>query len=704
MPYVWAPVTITGGGFVTGIVPHPAERNLIYARTDVGGAYRYDPASHRWVPITDWIHGDEWTLTGIESIALDPGDPERVYLAAGSYTNDWSGNGSILRSADRGETWEITRMPFKFGANEAGRSNGERLAVDPLSPGILYLGTRKNGLWRSADRGATWSEVTSFSTPEDTKGVGIVAVVFRPVAASSSKDASEKSPSSAPSAGSVIYAVVSSPSAPLWRSEDAGASWAPLPDQPLGLRPHHLKFGSDGWLYVTYSNEAGPGDVVGGAVWKHLPASGEWKNITPLKPSNEDRFGYAGLALDARNPGVLLVSTLCRWARHDELFRSVDGGATWKRVSPTATFDEDGVHFLRWGRPAADLGHWIGDIEIDPFNPDRAFYVTGMGIWGTDNLGALDRDKPTRWRARAHGIEETVVNSLVSPAGGAPLLSALWDIGGFRHEDLDVSPAPGFFQPYRNHNTSLDVAGLAPDFAVRVFSRGGAFSRDNGRTWVLFPSVPDGTEGNGRVAASAKGGSIVWTPQGRGAWFTRDLGKTWTASKGLPPKIEPVADRAAEGRFYAYDAKSGRLYSSSDYGLSFLEGALVAGGGEGRLVTVFGLPGHVWLARRDGLHRSHDFGRTFTKIPADVAGLQLGFGRHAPDARYPVLFLAGRRGGERGVFRSDDEGGTWTRINTDKLQFHSISALTGDPRVHGRVYIGTRGRGIFFGYPETSAP
>ena len=698
-PYAWRSVEIGGGGFVTGIVLHPAAKGLAYARTDVGGAYRLDPVSRRWIPITDWIHQDQWTLTGIESIGLDPTDPDRVYLAAGSYTNDWSGNGSILRSTDRGATWQITPMPFKFGGNDLGRSNGERLAVDPASPNILYVGSRKDGLWRSADHGATWARVESFATPSDTKGVGIIAVVFPPAATPAPElPSSGKAAASAPAPSRVIYAAVSSPTAPLWRSNDAGATWAPVAGQPLGLRPHQAKFGPDGWLYLTYGDDAGPNGLSDGAVWKHRPGTETWTDITPLKPSDSDRFGYAGLGLDAQTPGVLVVSTLCRWARHDELFRSIDGGATWKRVSPTATFDENGVHFLRWGRAKADLGHWIGDLEIDPFDSDRALYGTGMTIWGTDNLTALDHDQPTTWLARAQGIEETVINELVSPASGAPLLSAMWDIDGFRHERLDASPEAGFFKPSTGRNTSLDVAGLAPDIAARAYWKGGAFSLDNGRTWTRFPALPVESAGDGHLAVSAKGDTILWVPENQAAWLTRDQGKTWQKSAGLPERLAPVADRVDPAAFYAYDPRNGSVYVSADGGLNFAKAAQVGPGG-GRLAAVFGQAGELWIVDRTGLHRSTDHGRSFARATAEVSGHQIAFGRAAPDGESPAIYVAGRRGEERGIFRSIDSARTWTRLNPENLQLHTISALAADPRVFGRVYVGTRGRGIFYGEP-----
>ena len=81
--YKWGNVTIKGGGFVSGIVFHPAEQGLVYARTDVGGAYRWDTANAKWLPITDWIGRNDSNYAGIESLAVDPADPGRVYLAGG---------------------------------------------------------------------------------------------------------------------------------------------------------------------------------------------------------------------------------------------------------------------------------------------------------------------------------------------------------------------------------------------------------------------------------------------------------------------------------------------------------------------------------------------------------------------------------------------------------------------------------------------
>jgi len=164
---VWENVTIRGGGFVTGIVMHPTQRGQAYARTDVGGAYRWDTATATWAPLLDWLGPADWNLLGVESLAVDPTDARRVYVAAGTYTNPDVSHGEVFRSEDRGRSWLRTPLPFKLGANEAGRGSGERLVVDPLDPRILFLGTRRDGLWQSRDSGATWRKALGFPDVPD---------------------------------------------------------------------------------------------------------------------------------------------------------------------------------------------------------------------------------------------------------------------------------------------------------------------------------------------------------------------------------------------------------------------------------------------------------------------------------------------------------------------------------------------------------
>jgi xyloglucan-specific exo-beta-1,4-glucanase len=67
-----------------------------------------------------------------DALATDPVQPDNLYLAVGLYSNYWDPkNGTILKSADRGNTFTQVPLPFKVGGNMPGRGLGERLAVDP---------------------------------------------------------------------------------------------------------------------------------------------------------------------------------------------------------------------------------------------------------------------------------------------------------------------------------------------------------------------------------------------------------------------------------------------------------------------------------------------------------------------------------------------------------------------------------------------
>ena len=180
VPYSWHNAQIVGGGFVDGLIFSPARRGLAYARTDIGGAYRWDASQRRWIPLLDFTGFDDWNELGVESIAPDPLNANKVWAATGEYTYPWAVplDGEILRSDNQGRSWQITDLPIQLASNQNGRDMGERLAVDPDDDNILYLASPANGLWRSADGGVTWSQVASFpvtSTPDD---IGLSFVTF----------------------------------------------------------------------------------------------------------------------------------------------------------------------------------------------------------------------------------------------------------------------------------------------------------------------------------------------------------------------------------------------------------------------------------------------------------------------------------------------------------------------------------------------
>ncbi|MCQ7044093.1 hypothetical protein MRO49_25340, partial [Escherichia coli] len=65
--------------------------------------------------------------------------------------------------------------------------------------------------------------------------------------------------------------------------------------------------------------------------------------------------------------------------------------------------------------------HWLGDVEIDPHDPNRVLFVTGYGLWASRNARAFDRGEPMQWEFPLRGFEETVPLVLLSPPQGAHL-------------------------------------------------------------------------------------------------------------------------------------------------------------------------------------------------------------------------------------------------------------------------------------------
>jgi hypothetical protein len=713
VPYSWKNVQVVAGGFVDGLVFSPARPGLAYARTDIGGAYRWDAAARRWVPLLDFTGFNDWNELGAESIAPDPANPAKVWVATGEYTQPWAlpPDGEILRSEDQGRTWQAADLPIQLASNQDGRNMGERLAVDPADDHVLYLASPANGLWRSTDGGASWSPVTSFpvtSTPDD---IGLSFVTFGPRGGHRG---------SATKTIFVGYATDSGTN--LYESTDAGATWHAVPGEPTGMEPQHGVLASNGVLYVDYANQPGPNGMTDGGVWRYDTVTGTWTSITPETPGADGNpsFGYAGLAVDPEHPGTVMVATNDRWSPIDSIYRSTDAGASWEDVGAHANLDISASPYLAWGG-TPKFGWWIGSVAIDPFNPGHVIFGTGATVYGTGDVTGADHGQPTSWSsAAAVGIEETAVQDLLAPAAGpCRLISALGDVGGFCHATLTASPATGMIQPILSTGTSLAEAGAKPLDVVMVGWSGGDFSTDGGATWAAM-ALPGGEPyGAGVVALAADGTSIVWTPENQSyapepgtPVFSADRGKTWTAVTGLAAGLMPVADPANPKVFYAFDPSSGTLEESTDGGASFgpeTTGLPTGVGSEqsGSLPQLHPVPGRagdLWLTAGNGLlYHSTDGGKTFSALTSVGTVATLGFGRAAPvapGARYPAIYLTGVVGGVQGVFRSVDAGASWVQINDGQHEYGWIGqTITGDPNVFGRVYLGTNGRGILVADP-----
>jgi len=708
-PYDWRSVPYGGGGFVDGFVFHPREKGLLYARTDIGGAYRFDPRTRSWIPLLDHLTRSQADLSGVLSLALDPSDPDRVYVAGGLYLRPPARNAALLASTDRGVTWQIHELPVRLGGNSPGRGSGERLQVDPDNGDILYLGTSQDGLMASTDRGRSFT-----SLGFEPRHVSLVLVDPR---------------SGRQGQGSQVLWVGSHDKPGLYVSRDAGRRFEREAATPAQA-PQHAVFGSDGTLYVTFALGDGPvacnpSGATRGSVFKRDP-SGRWTDITPEDPARDPRgFGYSGIDVDRQVPGRLVVSTIERWSRGDDVFISTDDGAHWTSVGARSHHDASAWPWLaNYLRGKDDMGHWLADIKLDPFDGERAVYGTGYGLWLTHNLGAATRHGTVQWDFAVANFEETATLEIRSPSGGATLLGAMGDVSGAAWDDTGKTPRAGLFAPSNQTNRSVDFAQLRPAILARTADQaetGGWWSSDGAVTWHPFGKSARTTRSaagryleSGTIAVSAGGSSFVWAPQHQAALCSRDRGRTWVEVAGWPRgevDAVPVADRHVDGVFYVHDREGGQILASVDGGLSFRASITqlprLAAWQSSQLVAAPGAVRDLWVLLHDRLLHLPGPDQPAVAIRNVVECWKLALGKAAPGRDYHSLYLWGKlQVGEReveGLFRSDDVGATFTRIDDDRHRYGLLLSLTADRLEYGTVYLAPHGRGVIVGKPRERA-
>lgn len=738
--YSWTNVRIVAGGYVTGVYFHPTQQNLMYIRTDVGGAYRRGPNDSQWVPLLDFMSLSQNNWSGVEAMGFDPSNSNKLYISAGLYDASWSGNCAMLVSNDQGATFTTVPVSFKCGANEPGRGTGERFAVDPNLPSTIYYGTRDNGLQLSTNSGSAWNQIAGLqittSNPDNgmTESDGVVSVL--PI----------KSSGSSGSSTPVVYAVVAGTgtngtSQGFYVTTNGGSTsstWTAVSGQPsfaspsTPLAPLEGRLGPDGAIYILYADQAGPDSATTSQLWKFVPGSnwisGTWKQIAlPANLYNGSAVpgqqAFGGLAVDPSTVGHLMIGTLDQyWPTGDVVYRSTDDGATWRDVSSVNTGGQSQSPNLAThnnsiapyvGVPGTvSSGNWLTGIVIDPFNPDRAMYGFGGGLWITTDLTKADPSTSSKgvvdWTLDDLGIEETAIEGLWAPPSGKTLLlSSIGDVYGFAHQDLTVSPAQGNYGNPGATPTSMDFEQNTPTTVVRVVNGQwgakplGTISTDGGLTWTAFASNPSGTtKGAGTIAIAPDGSSMVWaTGDTSAVWYSKDSGKTWTASTGIAAQAQVVSDRVKVGVFYGLS--NGTMTMSTDGGATFttLQTGLPA---NGILNVLPDTQGDLWLTggwNGSSLYANTGSGAspTLTAISGVQNAYYLGFGKAAPGSSKLTLFLSGSIGGVWGLYRSTDGGSTWIRINDDSHQWGGIGPVCGDMRTFGTVYFGGAGRGIIWG-------
>jgi hypothetical protein len=456
--------------------------------------------------------------------------------------------------------------------------------------------------------------------------------------------------------------------------------------------PHRAVLSSDNsTLYVSMANEQGPSNGTSGRVYKLANATGTWTNITP----NGNNYPYGGVSVDPTNKNRVIVSTVNVWNNNqfcnnvwgDFIFLSTDGGSTWtSKLTCTSTLNTNGIGWI------APYGiHWADCIDFDPLNTARVRVMSGNGLFTSDDINAAN----VSWKFDVKGLEETVPLDAISIPGG-PLIIGVGDQAGALYSDIYAYPTQ-IMTPAASSNSGLAYAANNTSKVVRVTDKI-YYSTDQGAT---FPTSASINGSYGKIALSADGNTTLHCPGGSSTtYYSTNNGGTWT-STGVTNVQDayPIADYVNANKFYIYNPGTGQLLVSTNKGLSFTASASNPGQwGSGRARAVPDNEGHVWVALNgSGLKYTTNNGTSWTTVPNVTYCKAIGFGKAATGATYPAAYIWGTVSGVKGIFRSTDQGASWTRINDDAHEWGGVgngNFVMGDMNVFGRAYMATVGRGL----------
>ena len=472
----WDTVPLGGGGFVTGLACN-SNASALYCRTDVGGAFRWVPAADAtngtWVSLTDdmLVFGtpSAGNLMGVESLSTDPSNLNRVYMAAAN---------GIWVSDDKGENWTDAGDPIiTTDGNGNYKTCGERLAVDPNNPDIVWYGSRTYGLQKGVkqpDGSWVWTQIPATSVPF---GRAVSTVKAGVSFVSCDKN----------SGSTILYAGVfddvttGTNVGGIYRSTDGGTTWTKMTitGGATLTTPMRAQVTSWGNVYITAGGQG---------AFKFIKGNASIDKYTALPTG----VNYVGVTADSAQGAVYVAEG--KWdAQYNRIWRSTDGGTVWTVQSTfsQARQEPDGTKSL--------TGYWFGNTSSMLANPtggNELWVGDFFGVSRTRNSQSLGSGTGSLWSTLQKGQEETVSLSLKNGATGPKLMSGVSDVGGFRYNDITARPygtAGNTFNNLSGGNiTSLDFSEANTDVwaAAWVESDGyggtGMTSSDGGVNWSRF--------------------------------------------------------------------------------------------------------------------------------------------------------------------------------------------------------------------------
>jgi photosystem II stability/assembly factor-like uncharacterized protein len=424
-----------------------------------------------------------------------------------------------------------------------------------------------------------------------------------------------------PSAPNVVY--LGTADGVLYRSDDSGETWRRLePGFPLrGMSLDEMRVDAQGRLFVAYWEVAGSG---GGVARSH--DGGRTVELLP---------GIAGesvraLALAPSSPDVVVAGTLTG------VFRSDDGGASWRRLSP------EGHQELRH----------VESVAVDPTDPDVVYAGTWHLPWKTEDGGRT-------WRLVPAGmIADSDVFTLTLDRLAPRTIYATACTGIYRSLDAGSRWVKLRGIPASSRRTRSFVQDPArPDTLYAGTTEGLWASDDAGSSWrLLTPTLVVNS------VVVLPGGTVLLGSEGAGVLRSADRGRTWTASnEGFSTRFVSRIVFSRDGRrVYAGtlgDRRHGGVFAAPGPGGPWRP---LGPGLEGREVLSLAVAGDDVLAGTDdGVFLWAPHPGTWNRVRVTAKGIDLHPRVTDVLAVTDQVFLAAS---SAGLLRSADAGLTWDRL------------------------------------------
>jgi photosystem II stability/assembly factor-like uncharacterized protein len=303
----------------------PDQPNVFYIGAVDGGVWKTDDYGRTWKPIFD-----EQPSGSVGAIAIAPSNPNVVYVGSGEGLQrpDLSTGDGMYKSTDAGKTW--THLGLRDGQQIP------QIAVDPRNPDRLFVAVMghpygpnaERGLFRSTDGGATFEKV--LYRDENT---GAIDVVLDPVNANivycSLWEARQ---------GPWENGQFSGPGSGLFKSTDGGSTWQrigtglPTFEQDgLGRIGITVAPSKPSRLFATVNSARGDG------LYRSDDAGAHWYRVTSDTRVSTRESDFAEVKVDPKNPDVVYTASVVTWKSIDggktfNAFRGAPGGDDYHRI------------------------------------------------------------------------------------------------------------------------------------------------------------------------------------------------------------------------------------------------------------------------------------------------------------------------------------------------------------------------------------